>query len=146
MCSPATLLSTSRLCVSFGLLLAVEPPLRRVAYTVHKRCVGMCFLCLFSFASASGVSVFHNSVFLDTHRGLEILKDPWYNKGTAFPFPERDRLGLRGDRRNWQLCSRHSLYFSHISGLVLQATSSDTDTQHTYANTHRTATAREAVH
>ncbi|KAF5838419.1 hypothetical protein DUNSADRAFT_2887 [Dunaliella salina] len=29
-------------------------------------------------------------------RGLELLKDPWYNKGTAFPTPERDRLGLRG--------------------------------------------------
>ncbi|XP_020574509.1 NAD-dependent malic enzyme 62 kDa isoform, mitochondrial isoform X2 [Phalaenopsis equestris] len=28
--------------------------------------------------------------------GLDILKDPWFNKGTAFPITERDRLDLRG--------------------------------------------------
>lgn len=30
------------------------------------------------------------------HRGMELLTDAWYNKGTAFPPHERDRLGLRG--------------------------------------------------
>ncbi|KAL2892271.1 NAD-dependent malic enzyme 59 kDa isoform mitochondrial [Bienertia sinuspersici] len=29
-------------------------------------------------------------------RGSEILQDPWFNKDTAFPLTERDRLGLRG--------------------------------------------------
>jgi malate dehydrogenase (oxaloacetate-decarboxylating)(NADP+) len=29
-------------------------------------------------------------------RGLDILNNPWLNKGTAFPAEERDRLGLRG--------------------------------------------------
>lgn len=29
-------------------------------------------------------------------RSLDILHDPWYNKGTSFPLTERDRLGLRG--------------------------------------------------
>ncbi|KAL6641279.1 hypothetical protein ACP70R_019460 [Stipagrostis hirtigluma subsp. patula] len=29
-------------------------------------------------------------------RGTDILHDPWYNKDTAFPMTERDRLGLRG--------------------------------------------------
>jgi hypothetical protein len=27
---------------------------------------------------------------------MELLHDPWTNKGTAFPMHERDRLGLRG--------------------------------------------------
>jgi hypothetical protein len=38
----------------------------------------------------------HAHTHTHTHRGLELLKDPWYNKGTAFHTPERDRLGLRG--------------------------------------------------
>ncbi|ERM95157.1 hypothetical protein AMTRI_Chr07g31070 [Amborella trichopoda] len=29
-------------------------------------------------------------------RGTDILHDPWFNKDTAFPLTERDRLGLRG--------------------------------------------------
>ncbi|XP_039139780.1 LOW QUALITY PROTEIN: NAD-dependent malic enzyme 59 kDa isoform, mitochondrial [Dioscorea cayenensis subsp. rotundata] len=29
-------------------------------------------------------------------RGTDILHDPWFNKDTAFPVTERDRLGLRG--------------------------------------------------
>lgn len=29
-------------------------------------------------------------------RGTDILHDPWFNKDTAFPMTERDRLGLRG--------------------------------------------------
>ncbi|XAR63114.1 Malate dehydrogenase (decarboxylating) [Bertholletia excelsa] len=29
-------------------------------------------------------------------RGADILHDPWFNKDTAFPLTERDRLGLRG--------------------------------------------------
>ena len=29
-------------------------------------------------------------------RGLDILQDPWFNKGTAFSMTERDRLDLRG--------------------------------------------------
>jgi len=31
-----------------------------------------------------------------TKMGLELLHDPWHNKGTAFTLVERDRLGLRG--------------------------------------------------
>lgn len=33
---------------------------------------------------------------LRTCSGMELLHDPWFNKGTAFPDSERDRLGLRG--------------------------------------------------
>ncbi|CAH1441034.1 unnamed protein product [Lactuca virosa] len=29
-------------------------------------------------------------------QGLDILHDPWFNKGTAFSMTERDRLELRG--------------------------------------------------
>lgn len=29
-------------------------------------------------------------------KGLELLHDPWFNKGTAFPMSERERLHLRG--------------------------------------------------
>ncbi|MCD7470559.1 hypothetical protein HAX54_010528 [Datura stramonium] len=29
-------------------------------------------------------------------RSLDILHDPWFNKGTAFSFTERDRLHIRG--------------------------------------------------
>uniref|UniRef100_A0A0D6QYN4 Malic enzyme n=1 Tax=Araucaria cunninghamii TaxID=56994 RepID=A0A0D6QYN4_ARACU len=29
-------------------------------------------------------------------RGSDVLHDPWFNKETAFPMTERDRLGLRG--------------------------------------------------
>lgn len=28
--------------------------------------------------------------------GPSVINDPWYNKGTAFPMSERERLGLRG--------------------------------------------------
>ena len=31
-----------------------------------------------------------------TGRGLEILNNPWLNKGTSFSMEERDALGLRG--------------------------------------------------
>ena len=31
-----------------------------------------------------------------SHRGMEVIQDPLYNKGTAFEPAERDRLGLRG--------------------------------------------------
>ncbi|CAN6298875.1 unnamed protein product [Urochloa humidicola] len=34
--------------------------------------------------------------FIVHKRGNDILNDPWYNKDTAFPMTERDRLGLRG--------------------------------------------------
>ena len=30
------------------------------------------------------------------HRGVEVIQDPLYNKGMAFDYGERDRLGLRG--------------------------------------------------
>lgn len=29
-------------------------------------------------------------------RGLDLLNDPWLNKGTSFTLEERDALGLRG--------------------------------------------------
>ncbi|WIA28821.1 hypothetical protein OEZ86_011350 [Tetradesmus obliquus] len=29
-------------------------------------------------------------------QGMELLHDPWYNKGTAFPHSERERMGVRG--------------------------------------------------
>ena len=29
-------------------------------------------------------------------KGREVLNDPLFNKGLAFPYTERDRLGLRG--------------------------------------------------
>jgi len=35
-------------------------------------------------------------VTLTTRYGIDIINDPLYNKGTAFPASERDRLGLRG--------------------------------------------------
>ena len=31
-----------------------------------------------------------------TGRGLQLLNDPWFNKGTSFTIEERDALGLRG--------------------------------------------------
>ena len=31
-----------------------------------------------------------------SHRGMEVIQDPLFNKGTAFEPSERDRLGLRG--------------------------------------------------
>ena len=31
-----------------------------------------------------------------TQKGINILHDPLWNKGMAFPISERDRLGLRG--------------------------------------------------
>lgn len=34
--------------------------------------------------------------FIVQKRGSDILHDPWFNKETAFPVTERDRLGLRG--------------------------------------------------
>lgn len=34
--------------------------------------------------------------YLVRKSGMDLLHDPWYNKGTAFPMTERDRLGLRG--------------------------------------------------
>lgn len=33
---------------------------------------------------------------LVTKRGLDLVHDPLYNKGTGYDMPERDRLGLRG--------------------------------------------------
>lgn len=33
---------------------------------------------------------------LVTKRGLDLVHDPLYNKGTGYDLPERDRLGLRG--------------------------------------------------
>jgi hypothetical protein len=35
-----------------------------------------------------------NLTFFQT--GVDLLNDPIFNKGTAFPIEERDRLGLRG--------------------------------------------------
>ena len=29
-------------------------------------------------------------------KGVEVLHDPWWNKGTSFNYVERDALGLRG--------------------------------------------------
>lgn len=40
-------------------------------------------------AAISGPYIVHK-------RGTDILHDPWFNKDTAFPLTERDRLGLRG--------------------------------------------------
>ncbi len=35
-------------------------------------------------------------VLKTTKRGLDVLKDPLLNKGTAFSYPERERLRIRG--------------------------------------------------
>ena len=33
---------------------------------------------------------------ITNRKGREVLNDPVFNKGLAFPYTERDRLGLRG--------------------------------------------------
>ncbi|KAK9792672.1 hypothetical protein WJX73_006593 [Symbiochloris irregularis] len=38
----------------------------------------------------------NDTVSIVRKRGLDVLHDPIYNKGTAFPYSERERLGLRG--------------------------------------------------
>ncbi len=38
----------------------------------------------------------HLAQFTPVRSGMELLNDPWFNKGSAFPKQERDRLGLRG--------------------------------------------------
>ncbi|KAG1681504.1 hypothetical protein FOA52_014010 [Chlamydomonas sp. UWO 241] len=38
----------------------------------------------------------HPPTYIVYKKGMELLRDAWYNKGTAFPYSERDRLGLRG--------------------------------------------------
>jgi hypothetical protein len=35
-------------------------------------------------------------VLKTTKRGVDVLKDPLLNKGTAFTYPERERLRIRG--------------------------------------------------
>ncbi|KAL6498731.1 hypothetical protein OROGR_028278 [Orobanche gracilis] len=56
-------------------------------------------------ATASAVDVIGSRSFTTTEghrptivhkRGLDILHDPWFNKGTAFSITERDRLDIRG--------------------------------------------------
>lgn len=39
---------------------------------------------------------FNLPVLIFLQRGKEILRDSWFNKGTAFSQAEKDRLGLRG--------------------------------------------------
>ncbi|KAI5059559.1 hypothetical protein GOP47_0025878 [Adiantum capillus-veneris] len=51
-----------------------------LASTYHAR---------FLFNEAARPSIVHK-------RSTDILHDPWFNKGTAFPLTERDRLDLRG--------------------------------------------------
>lgn len=38
----------------------------------------------------------HTDVGIVHKRGKDVIKDPWFNKGTAFTRAEKDRLGLRG--------------------------------------------------
>ncbi|KAL5224417.1 hypothetical protein ABZP36_011056 [Zizania latifolia] len=51
---------------------------------------------LSSSAPAAGAGAAMPGPCIVHKRGTDILHDPWYNKDTAFPLTERDRLGLRG--------------------------------------------------
>ncbi|KAL5718402.1 malate dehydrogenase (decarboxylating) [Ranunculus cassubicifolius] len=61
--------------------------LRRTAGISHLRTTTTRRRCLST--SIPGPCIIHKS-------GIDIIHDPWFNKGTAFPLTERDRLGLRG--------------------------------------------------
>lgn len=37
-------------------------------------------------------------------KGLNIVHDPLYNKGTGFPHVERDRLGTEANNALWTIC------------------------------------------
>ena len=43
-----------------------------------------------------GIHFHHVDLAIVHKRGKDVLKDPWFNKGTAFSRAEKDRLGLCG--------------------------------------------------
>lgn len=51
----------------------------------------------------------------DERQGAEILHDPFFNKGTAFPSRERDRLGLRGLLPVGRLTLKEQLQRSYLA-------------------------------
>ncbi|KAJ6955055.1 NAD-dependent malic enzyme 62 kDa isoform [Populus alba x Populus x berolinensis] len=57
-------------------------------------------------------------------RSLDILHDPWFNKGTAFSMTERDRLDIRGLLPPNVMSSEQQIQrFSMFSCLILAALS-----------------------
>jgi hypothetical protein len=51
---------------------------------------------MYKLRSSSDEPPLKKPTYIIHKRGVELLNDPWYNKGAGSPFPERDRLGLRG--------------------------------------------------
>ena len=83
--------------------------------TCHHRSLPVCsltglfpFLCTFSrtYSLSLSLSLVHaaqesrhnrvGDVVVVRKRSVDLLNDPLYNKGSAFPPSERDRLGIRG--------------------------------------------------
>lgn len=58
---------------------------------LHQRVAAVSSTCSRNFTTTEG----HRPTIVHK-RSLDILHDPWFNKGTAFSFTERDRLHIRG--------------------------------------------------
>ncbi|GAB2224331.1 hypothetical protein Droror1_Dr00005085 [Drosera rotundifolia] len=78
-----------------------------------------------SYATAEG-----NRPTIVHKRSLDILHDPWFNKGTAFSMTERDRLDLRGLLPPNVMTSEQQIerFMADLKRLEVQAMDGPTDT------------------